>query len=111
MRLTLLLSLIAVPALADAPERQVVGKVVEAHAALAAPGKVVTQLVVAVSACDGKPCSERLRLVVAGGKVGNFEQRVADLRVPAPGEEVFLSLGPDHLHILSAPESKRTACR
>ena len=67
MRLVLLLSLFAVPALADAPERQVVGKVVEAHAALAARGQVVTQLVVAVSACDGKPCTERLRLVVSGG--------------------------------------------
>ena len=105
------------PALAEEPERRVFGKVVEARSEWAdqSAGAVVTRLVVALSMCDGKPCAGQLRLVVPGGRIGTFEQRVVDLRVPAAGEKVFLSLGADHVHLSLAPPAasdlKGVACR
>ncbi len=99
---------VALPALAfagEAPQRRLEGVVLEARSVrVFAPTKeMATRLVVEVKRCDGKPCAEQLRVWVAGGRIGDEEQRVAGLRAPDRGDAVAFVLSDGHLHLEPSP--------
>jgi len=76
------------PAVRDAV---VVGEVSATTSSWAQPGLIVTDVQVAVKACDAPPCEGTVTYRVPGGRVGDLEQVVAHSPVPRRGDAVRMS--------------------